>query len=164
MTPDEIAALEDGSKLVKFEYLTKVQAPFPQSLWLATTETVRISQAVLEKAAEIPVELIERQTLPDGLAGPVGIAEVTHKVIPLGLLALIKLTALLSISLGVMNLLPIPALDGGRFLFQLLELVLKPFGIKPHERWENYAHMGGFALLMGLLVLITWNDIARIFF
>lgn len=164
MTPDEIKALEDGTAQVKFEYLQKVQAPFPQSVWLATTETVRISQAVLEKAAEIPVDLIRRQALPDGLAGPVGIAEVTHKVIPLGVMALIKLTALLSISLAVMNLLPIPALDGGRFVFQLLELCLKPFGIKPNEKWENYAHMGGFAFLMLLLVLITWNDIARIFF
>jgi len=164
MTPDEIKALEDTTKPVVFDYVKQVQAPFPQSIWLATTETVRISWAVLEKAAEIPVELIQKQQVPEGLAGPVGIAEVTHKVLPQGFMALLKLTALLSISLGVMNLLPIPALDGGRFIFQLFELMLKPFGIKPNETWENYAHMAGFALLMGLLLLITWNDISRIFF
>jgi len=164
LTPDEIKAIEDPNQLIQFEYLKKVQAPFPQSIWLATTETARISRAVLEKVGEIPVDLIQKRSLPEGLAGPVGIAEVTHKVLPLGFLALVKLTALLSISLAVMNLLPIPALDGGRFFFQLIELMLKPFGIKPDEKWENYAHMAGFALLMGLLVLITWNDIVRIFF
>ncbi len=164
MTPDEIKALEVTTSPVVFEYLEQTKAPFPQSVWLATTETVRISWAVLEKAAEIPVELIQKQQVPEGLAGPIGIAEVTHKVLPQGFMALVKLTALLSISLAVMNLLPIPALDGGRFVFQIFELCLKPFGIKPNEKWENYAHMAGFALLMGLLLLITWNDVVRIFF
>lgn len=164
MTPDEIKALDDPEKLVVFEYLTQVQKPFPQSLWLAVTETKRISWAVLEKVGEIPVELITKHRMPEGLAGPVGIAEVTHKVLPQGFMALLKLTALLSISLAVMNLLPIPALDGGRFMFQIFELLLKPLGIKPDEKWENYAHMTGFALLMGLLLIITWNDISRIFF
>lgn len=164
MSPDEIKALEGSTSPVVFEYLEKVQAPFPQSVWLATTETVRISWAVLEKAAEIPVELIAKQRVPEGLAGPIGIAEVTHKILPQGFMALLKLTALLSISLAVMNLLPIPALDGGRFIFQIVELLLKPFKIKPSEKWENYAHMAGFGLLMSLLLIITWNDISRIFF
>lgn len=163
MTPDEIKALQDRTQPVVFEYLQQTKAPFPQSVWLATTETVRISWAVLEKAAEIPVELIQKQQVPEGLAGPVGIAEVTHKVLPQGFMALLKLTALLSISLAVMNLLPIPALDGGRFIFQILELMLKPFGLKQNEKLENVAHMAGFGLLMGLLVIITWNDISRIF-
>jgi len=164
MSPDEIKALNNPDLEVKFEYLQKVKAPFPQSIWLASTETVRISWAVLEKASEIPIELVQHLRVPEGLAGPVGIAEVTHQILPQGFMALVKLTALLSISLGVMNLLPIPALDGGRFVFQILELLLKPFGVKPNEKWENYAHMAGFALLMGLLLIITWNDIVRIFF
>lgn len=164
MSPDEIKALDNPDLDVKFEYLQPVKAPFPQSIWLATTETVRISWAVLEKASEIPVELVQHLRVPEGLAGPVGIAEVTHQILPQGFLALVKLTALLSISLGVMNLLPIPALDGGRFIFQILELLLKPFGVKTNEKWENYAHVAGFVLLMGLLLIITWNDIVRIFF
>jgi len=164
MTPDEIKELDEPNTPVVFEFLKETKAPFPQSIWLATTETGRISWAVLEKAAEIPVELVQNLRVPEGLAGPVGIAEVTHKILPQGFMALVKLTALLSISLAVMNLLPIPALDGGRFVFQIVELMLKPFGIKPNEKWENYAHIAGFMLLMGLLLLITWNDIMRVFF
>ncbi len=164
VTREEVLEMEDPDAEIKMVYTEQIKKPFPQALAFATTETYRISVAVLQKAAEIPVELIKKQRIPEGLAGPVGIAEITHKVVPLGIIALVKLTALLSISLGVMNLLPIPALDGGRFVFQLLELILKPFGIRPDQKLENYAHVVGFALLIGLLLLITWNDIARIFF
>ena len=164
VTREEILELEDKDTEINVVYTETVKKPFPQSVGFAVTETYRISIAVLQKAAEIPVELIAKQQIPEGLAGPVGIAEITHKVVPLGFLALIKLTALLSISLAVMNLLPIPALDGGRFVFQLVELCLKPFKIKPSQTIENYAHVGGFVVLIGLLLLITWNDIVRIFF
>ena len=100
--------------------------------------------------------------MPDSLAGPVGIAQATHNLLPAGFTALLKLTALLSLSLGLMNLLPIPALDGGRFFFQLLELVLKPFQVKLSNNIENYAHMLGFGVLILLLVVITGNDIWRL--
>ena len=161
---DEILALEDKNTPINIVYNETIKKPFPQSVGFAVTETYRISVAVLQKAADIPVELIAKRKIPEGLAGPVGIAEITHKVVPLGFLALIKLTALLSISLAVMNLLPIPALDGGRFVFQLVELCLKPFKVKPNQTIENYAHVGGFMVLISLLLLITWNDIVRIFF
>ncbi len=150
---------EDGKRdLIE---IVPIQKPFPQSLLFATTETYRISIAVVQKVGEIPVEIIKERRIPEGLAGPVGIAEITHKIAPLGFMALLKLFALLSISLGVMNLLPIPALDGGRFLFQIVELITFR---KPPESWENAIHMAGFILLMGLLVVITWNDIIRVFF
>ncbi len=61
-----------------------------------------------------------------------------------------------------MNLLPIPALDGGRFFFQLVELILKPFKIKLDANIENYVHMAGFIALMALIVVITWNDIVNL--
>lgn len=163
VTREELQAAKDQQQPVKIVYESKIKKPLPQAFVFSISETARISKAVLQKAAEIPVDLIAKQRLPEGLAGPVGIAEITHKVIPLGFLALVKLAALLSISLAVMNLLPIPALDGGRFVFQLIELALKPFGKKPSESFEGYVHLGGFIFLMGLLVLITWNDIQRIF-
>jgi len=150
---------EDGKR--ELIEIVPIQKPFPQSLLFATTETYRISIAVVQKVGEIPVEIIRERRIPEGLAGPVAIAEITHKIVPLGILALLKLFALLSISLGVMNLLPIPALDGGRFLFQIVELITFR---KPPESWENAIHMVGFILLMGLLVVITWNDIMRVFF
>lgn len=140
--------------------MKKVQVPFPQSLVFATTETWRISKAVVEKAAEIPVDLLSKGSLPDGLAGPVGIAEATHRILPSGIAAILKLMALLSISLAVMNLLPIPALDGGRFLFQIIELVTFR---KVPAKFEMWVHTIGFGILMLLIVAVTWQDLVRIF-
>ncbi|MCK5460706.1 site-2 protease family protein [Candidatus Gracilibacteria bacterium] len=153
-----------GDADIKMTFVQKIKKPFLKALPFAFTETFRISWAVVEKVSEIPIEIIENHKLPDGMAGPLGIAEVTHKVVPLGILALLKLAALLSISLGVMNLLPIPALDGGRFFFQILALLLMPFKIKHSEKLEEWAHVGGYFLLMGFLLVVTWNDIVRIFF
>lgn len=141
--------------------IQQVQKDFPKSFLFATTESFRISKAIVQKVKSLPFEIIEKRGIPDDISGPLGIAEATHKILPQGFKALLKLLAILSLSLGVMNLLPIPALDGGRFLFQLIELVTFR---KPPEKWENAIHVGGFILLMGLMVAITWNDIIRIFF
>ena len=143
--------------------LKEIKKEVLEAIPFAFTETWRISGAILDKVAEIPREIMENKKLPEGLSGPVGIAEATHKIIPFGFWALLKLTALLSLSLAVMNLLPIPALDGGRFFFQLVELILKPFKIKLNSEIENYVHMAGFIGLMALIVAITWNDILNIF-
>ncbi len=139
--------------------LREIKKGFPAAIPFAFQETWRISKAILHKIAEIPREIIKDKKLPKGLSGPVGIAEATYKIIPFGFWALLKLTALLSLSLAVMNLLPIPALDGGRFFFQIIEFILKPFGVKLNSEIENYIHMAGFTLLMLLILVITWNDI-----
>jgi regulator of sigma E protease len=141
--------------------IQQIQKPVHEALVFATTESFRISKAIVHKVKNLPFEIYEKKGIPDDISGPLGIAEATHKILPQGFKAMLKLLAILSLSLGVMNLLPIPALDGGRFLFQLIELVTFR---KPPEQWENAIHVGGFVLLMGLMVVITWNDIVRIFF
>jgi regulator of sigma E protease len=95
------------------------------------------------------------------LSGPVGIAVLTGQVAALGIVHLIQFTALLSINLGVINVLPFPALDGGRVLFLLIE---KLRGGKPVDaRVESAVHNTGFALLMLLVVLVTYRDIVNFF-
>ena len=69
------------------------------------------------------------------------------------------LTALLSIALGVMNVLPIPALDGGHAIFAIYEIVTRR---KPSDKVLEKAQYVGFAILIGLLILATWNDITRL--
>jgi regulator of sigma E protease len=152
------------SEKIKIVYLKQIKKSPLESIPFAIHETYRISLAILDKVSAIPSEIIKKHQLPEGMSGPVGIWEVTNKILPQGFLALVKLAAMLSISLGVMNLLPIPALDGGRFFFQIIEMILSPFGVKPNEKMENYAHIGGFMLLMAFLVAVTWSDIMRIFF
>lgn len=112
--------------------------------------------------------LIQGQLSKDDLSGPVGIAvtidETIEQTKPYGLpttiLTMINFAVLLSVNLGVMNLLPIPALDGGRLLFLLIEVVRgKPL---PPEK-EGVVHFVGFVALMILMVFVMYNDIARIF-
>lgn len=112
--------------------------------------------------------LVQGQLSKDDLSGPVGIAvtidETIEQTKPYGLpttiLTMINFAVLLSVNLGVMNLLPIPALDGGRLLFLLVEVVRgKPL---PPEK-EGVVHFIGFVALMILMVFVMYNDIARIF-
>lgn len=96
----------------------------------------------------------------DSLSGPVGIYKSTEQVAQQGIFVLMKWGALLSINLGIMNLLPLPALDGGRLLFFLVEFLRG----KPIDRQkEGIVHFIGFALLMLLMIVVTWNDIQRFF-
>ncbi len=160
---EEVQALKETEKL-QGGYLKEVKMPLGKAFLFSFSETWRISGAIIQKVSEIPGHIIEEKRLPEGMAGPLGIADVTKKMAALGFLYLVKLAAMLSISLGVMNLLPIPALDGGRLFFQFIELCLKPFKIKPNETIENYAHVAGFVLLLGFLVVVTIEDVIRIWF
>ncbi|EUJ41149.1 RIP metalloprotease RseP [Brochothrix campestris] len=97
----------------------------------------------------------------DSLGGPVYIYQSTATVVSNGAIMLLQWGAVLSINLGIINLLPIPALDGGRLLFLIVEAVRrKPLDSKK----EGLVTVIGFALLMLLMVLVTWNDITRFFF
>ncbi len=105
----------------------------------------------------------------DDMAGPVRMVSIiddtVKETIPYGIetviLTLMNLCILLSSSLGVMNLLPVPALDGGRLVFLFLEVVRgKPID----KEKEGMVHMAGMALLMGLMLLVLFNDISLLFF
>ncbi|AGT31570.1 metalloprotease RseP [Geobacillus genomosp. 3] len=105
-------------------------------------------------------QLITGQFQLDMLSGPVGIAVSTGKVAESGIYYLMKWGAILSINLGIINLLPLPALDGGRLLFFAIEAVRG----KPVDRQkEGMVHFIGFALLMLLMLVVTWNDIQKFF-
>lgn len=96
----------------------------------------------------------------NALSGPVGIYVSTEEVAKSGIFYLMKWAGILSINLGIMNLLPIPALDGGRLMFFAVEAVRG----KPIDRQkEGMVHFIGFALLMLLMLVVTWNDIQRFF-
>lgn len=103
----------------------------------------------------------------DDLAGPVGMAQIIGDVekeakpygIGITILSMLNIAMLLSVNLGVMNLLPIPAIDGGRLLFLLVEAVRgKPI---PQEK-EGIIHLVGFVLLFALMIFVMFNDIMRI--
>jgi len=94
------------------------------------------------------------------LAGPVGIAGLIGEAAQVGMVFLLSFTAFLSINLGILNLLPIPALDGSRIVFAIVEAIRKK-PIEPER--EGFIHWLGFLFLMGLIVLVTFNDLIKIY-
>ena len=107
---------------------------------------------------EIKSWLIGR-TSPE-VAGPIGIFEMTGDVAQLGISPLLEFAAFLSINLGIINLLPLPALDGGRIVFVLLELVRRGKRISPEK--ERLVHAIGLALLLALAFVVAYWDVIRI--
>lgn len=95
---------------------------------------------------------------PRGLEGPVGIVKTTAKAAQGGGISLIGIVAFLSLSLGLLNILPFPALDGGRAAFLVLELIR---GRPVDPQREQIVHYVGLALLFGLIALVTYNDVLR---
>jgi regulator of sigma E protease len=93
--------------------------------------------------------------------GPVGIADSTGRLIEQeGWRSLIEFAALLSLNLGIFNVLPMPMLDGGRMFFVFIEILRGGRRISPEK--EQLVHLAGFALLMAGVLVITYFDIARL--
>ena len=99
-------------------------------------------------------------TIPVEVTGPVGIAQLTGEVAQVGISPLLELAAFLSINLAIINILPLPALDGGRIAFVLLEGIRRGRRIAP--KTEGLVHLIGFAMLIALFLAITYQDIIRI--
>lgn len=95
----------------------------------------------------------------DSLAGPLGIYQITSAALSQGAISLLSWIGLLSVNLGVINLLPIPALDGGRLVFLGYEAITNR---KPNQKIENTLHYVMYLALMGLFVFITFNDLLRL--
>lgn len=105
--------------------------------------------------------LVTGQFTIDALSGPVGIYKTTEEVAKYGIFTLMSWAGMLSINLGIMNLLPLPALDGGRLMFFILEAVR---GKPVDSQKEGMVHFVGIMLLMLLMIVVTWNDIQKFFF
>lgn len=94
------------------------------------------------------------------MSGPVGVAGAVSQASSMGFESVLLLAALITINVGIFNLLPIPALDGGRLVFLIIEGIRR----KPvPAKYEGWIHAAGFVLMMGLMVFVTFNDVFRLF-
>jgi regulator of sigma E protease len=135
-----------------------ISFPWYQSIWEGAKATVFSTLNILFAFGSMIKNLFVTGSLGADIAGPVGIAVLTGQVVNLGFIYILQFAALLSINLAIINILPFPALDGGRVVFLLLEKVLR----RPvDQKIEAVVHNIGFALLMLLVVVITFRDIGR---
>ncbi len=123
------------------------------------TQTATESLSIVRSVWKSLAFLVTGRVGVGELTGPVGITAMIGDTVEYGVLPVLNLVALIAINLGVMNLLPLPALDGGRILFILVEAVMgRPI---PPEK-EGIVHLVGFGLLMLLTVFVFINDIIRV--
>ncbi|KOP29623.1 zinc metalloprotease [Exiguobacterium sp. BMC-KP] len=134
----------------------ETEKSFGTALQTGVSETWRMSTLIVGAVGDLVTGVVG----VDQLSGPVGIVKMTDQVADSGFSMLLTWTALLSVNLAVFNLLPLPALDGGRLLFLFLE-ALRGKPVDPQK--EGLVHFVGFALLMLLMLVVTWNDIQKFF-
>jgi len=108
---------------------------------------------------EMARNLVTKGQIPREIAGPLGILQITSGVARSGILTILQFIGVLSVNLAVLNILPFPALDGGRLVFVGYELVTRKKPKPKIEHWVNYI---GMAFLLFLIILVTINDIARL--
>ena len=107
----------------------------------------------------VPAGVVMGRESADQLGGPIGIAEISGQVATLGFVPLLNLVAVISVSIGLINLFPIPLLDGGHLLFYAIEAVRR----KPlSERTQEIGFRIGLAIVLMLTVFVTWKDIVGI--
>lgn len=126
----------------------------------AVSESWRLTGITVNAFGRTLKTIVSRFSVPAEIGGPVQIAYYTHTFVQEGFFALLRFTALLSLSLAVINILPIPALDGGRLLFIAIEVIFKK---RVNARFESFVHGIGFILLLGLIILVTYSDIIKLF-
>ncbi|MEQ9607677.1 MAG: RIP metalloprotease RseP [Kiloniellaceae bacterium] len=125
------------------------------AVWQATRETFSIVDQTFTALGQI----IRGDRGTDELGGPIRIAQMSGQAAELGFATLVYFAAVLSINLGLINLFPVPMLDGGHLMFYAIEAVRgRPLG----ERAQEYGFRIGLALVLTLMVVVTWNDLLRL--
>jgi regulator of sigma E protease len=127
----------------------------PAALWGGVSQTWTITVDTIAGLSQ----MIEGQRGTEELGGPLRIAQLSGQVAELGLASLVSFIAVLSVNLGLINLFPIPVLDGGHLLFYLFEAIR---GRPLPPRAQEYGFRAGVAVLAGLFVFATWNDLTHI--
>jgi regulator of sigma E protease len=129
------------------------------SLWEAIPMAARTTGDVFLAIFSGVASMIQGVIAPD-VRGPVGIAAATGEIAKSGLVALTQFTAFLSIQLAIFNLIPFPALDGGRLAFIALEALRGGKRVAPEK--EGLFHLVGLVILIGLMLIVSYNDVVRL--
>lgn len=149
VTPKE----EDGSYLIGVQ--PGLKTGFVDKLVGGVTMTINAAGQILQALRDLVASFSLNK-----LGGPVAIFRVSSQAAQTGLVNVIYLLGFLSINIGIFNLIPIPALDGGKILINFIEMIRR----KPLKReTETYITMAGVIIMLVLMVAVTWNDIMRLF-
>ncbi len=162
----EIVTEEDGTRYLQYDFYVQ---GIPQTFTSTIVQSAKMECTVSVLIWRTLGGMLTGQYGLNDLSGPVGTVDAIGDVVvdatqqehwQIGLGNVLMLVVLISVNVGIFNLLPIPALDGGRFLFLLIELIFR----KPvPPKYEGMIHAIGLLLLFGLIILVTFSDIIKLF-
>lgn len=165
LNPRENPPLGEGSlgiaiSSVESKFYPWYEMPF-RATYFGVSEAFEWTRMIGSGLGGLVSGLITAGRVPADISGPVGIYQVVAQVAKTGYLNLLRLVGILSVNLAVLNILPFPALDGGRLLFIMLEAV---FGRKVAPKFERVVHAVGLAILITLILLVTVKDLQKLMF
>lgn len=160
VTPVYIPDIKKPGIGVALEDVGTVSFAFPQAAINGVVMTASLTKGIVVALWDVVKRLFIEREVSNDLSGPVGIAVMANRVVKQGITPFLQFAALLSVNLAVINFLPIPALDGGRVLFLVLEKLRR----KPMNRTlEIGIHNVAFIILILIILLITARDVSRLF-
>lgn len=159
ITSEENTTLGRRTIGVSMDIVGMLRLGFFESLSVGAQTTASITTAMAEGMTDFFKSLFVGKANLDTVSGPVGIVGIVSDASTLGFIHLVSLTAIISINLAIINLLPFPALDGGRLFFLLIETI-KRSPIKPGI--ANFANGVGFLILIAFMVFVTFHDVVKI--
>lgn len=156
-TPSGSGAIGIGFETLEMRFYPTWQMPF-RGMWVGLQQSIGLSWMIVQAFVDIFVKLFTTAQVPQDVAGPIGIVHQASRtgLFEEGWMTILNFSAMLSINLAILNVLPIPALDGGRAMFVLLETVI---GKNRRSQIESRANYLGFGLLLVLIIVISLRDI-----
>ncbi len=148
----------EGAIGISLASMGLVRWPWWQAPLIGIERSGQMLTGIVSQFAHVVRSLAGGAAVGDTLTGPIGIAVYTREAAAMGLSYLLEFAALISINLAIINILPLPALDGGRIVFVIME---KIFGRRFPGKIESITHTAGFVLLIALMIFITIKDVHR---
>lgn len=160
VTPRVHAPEGEGSLGISLALTGEVTYPWYESIWRGISDTAFLTMATVSGYYGLLKTLLIHGSLTADVSGPIGIASLTGQAARVGFNYLLQFMAMISINLAVLNIIPFPALDGGRALLLVVEKIK---GSPVHKEVEGWINVAGFYLLIALMLYITYKDISKFF-
>lgn len=157
ITPDVVNGDPQIGVGVDYEHPLRIERSLGYAVKYSALQTKNAFSQIIETFKML---FVTKEAGVNDLAGPIGIYTMTSQIVTYGLASFVIWISFLSVNIGVMNLLPLPALDGGRILFVLIEAII---GRPIDRKVEGYIHAAGLVLFLGLFVFVSFNDVLRLF-
>ncbi len=146
---------------IAMDKIAVVSFPVHKAIWEGLKETILLTVMMVKMFGVLIVDIFKGGDMAGQVSGPIGIFSLAGQAATFGFIYLLRFTALLSINLAILNMIPIPALDGGHLLFLAIEKIKRS---PVSKKVMQTANLIGFAFLILLMLLVTYNDIVKALF